>query len=104
MLRLLIDFGGDIEWPNNDGATLLCQAASAADANLTLELLLRLGADPNQTDNAGWSALHRAASCGYRRNVSELLRHGADPTMRTVHGLDVPQIADAAGHANIFSE
>ena len=43
--------------------------------------------------NEGWTAAHIAACWGYQRSLDLLLRHGADPYIPDVHGLNVWDVA-----------
>jgi uncharacterized protein len=62
------------------GAPLL-QAAQQGDTK-TLEAILSQGADANQRDAGGLTAIILAARAGSESSVEVLLRHGADPNMR----------------------
>ncbi|RWR73269.1 potassium channel AKT1-like protein [Cinnamomum micranthum f. kanehirae] len=63
----------------------LCFAAVRGD-NLLLHQLLKRGLDPNETDNSGRTALHKAASKGSLNCVVLLLDYGADPNNRDSEG------------------
>jgi hypothetical protein len=56
------------------------QASSEADVG-TMESLLRQGANPNQHDERGLTALILSARAGSVPAVQILLRHGADPNL-----------------------
>jgi ankyrin repeat protein len=59
-------------------ATLIPEAEAASpEALVTLDLLIRAGADMNST-TAGYAPLHMIAEKGWQTLVSELLRRGAD--------------------------
>ena len=59
----------------------LLQAARQGDTR-ALQALLSRGADPNQKDAGGLTALILSARAGAVPAVSTLLRHGADPNLR----------------------
>ncbi|KAL5976993.1 RAC-alpha serine/threonine-protein kinase [Asimina triloba] len=63
----------------------LCFAAVRGD-DLLLHQLLRRGLDPNESDNAGRTALHIAASKGSENCVLVLLDYGANPNSRDSEG------------------
>ncbi|XP_068651822.1 potassium channel AKT1-like [Aristolochia californica] len=63
----------------------LCFAALRGD-DLLLNLLLRRGLDPNESDSSGRTALHIAASRGSEGCVLILLDYGADPNSRDSEG------------------
>src|SRR5690606_24021467 len=94
-IELLVKHGALLELPNNQGITPLMAAAGLgasaidtrgdytapiADINAarTIELLVRLGANPDATDNSGRSALHGAASWGWNTAVQVLAEAGAN--------------------------
>ncbi|KAI1202452.1 ankyrin [Nemania serpens] len=109
LIALLIDAGAD---PNSrpDDAPLVYLVARNAGLTGALKILLEKGADPNQTNGGGQSALHVLAKpvpvgptnvTGYRPNESAirlLLQHGASasqpdengesPLHRAAYGLD----------------
>jgi ankyrin repeat protein len=58
-----------------------------------VEYLLDRGANINQIDNYGYTALHDAASAGNFEIVMCLLEHGADPDCKTVTGMTAAVIA-----------
>ena len=74
--------------------------ASSRDANPVLELLLDLGRDANEPDDAGWSALHHAASVGFVENAKTLLAHGADVCRPTSTGMTPAEVAEINGHVS----
>ena len=67
--QLAIDWGVDFERMDRDGAygcrsALTC--AIAKGSTLTLQVLLDNGADPNRTDDEGYTALDRLVMVGHR--------------------------------------
>ncbi|KAL9260330.1 Potassium channel AKT1-like protein [Drosera capensis] len=63
----------------------LCFAASRGDEPL-LQQLLKKGADPNELDSNGRTALHVAAARGKDTCVGILLEYGADPNVKDTEG------------------
>jgi len=53
----------------------------------SIELLLALGASPNQADQYGYTALHEAASLGFRNVVDILISARADINARDINGI-----------------
>ncbi|KAL6763750.1 hypothetical protein V8C86DRAFT_2489622 [Haematococcus lacustris] len=80
---------------DSHGNTLLSEAA-AGGACSTLQLLLRLGADPNSRGEFGRTPLWRAAFLGKAEVVLPLLEAGADPRLVNEGG-EAP--AHVAAHA-----
>jgi palmitoyltransferase ZDHHC13/17 len=62
---------------DNMGLTPLHWAAQQGD-EVSVEVLLKFGANPNAVDRNGLTALHWAASGGNRSCISQLLEAGAD--------------------------
>ncbi|HUO06960.1 MAG TPA: ankyrin repeat domain-containing protein [Phycisphaerae bacterium] len=58
---------------------MLAVMARRTDA---IRLLVESGANVNQTNGFGWTALHVAASTGDAYMVDLLLQHGADPNLK----------------------
>jgi ankyrin repeat protein len=62
--------------------------AAATDGNVDMvELLLELHADPNQQDQYHYSALHEAASLGFRDVIETLIQAGAEINARDINGI-----------------
>jgi hypothetical protein len=74
--RLLLAKGADAR-----AGCLLCDAAERGSEQ-TVDLLLEFGAEPDQEDTLGETALVKAARSGYEEVARTLLEHGADPYAR----------------------
>jgi ankyrin repeat protein len=72
MVRLLVNNGANINQGDKHGETVLHYAAAPAEEDLEmLELLLKLGANPNATANGGSTPLRRAVN---RTEIENVLR------------------------------
>lgn len=81
LAALLLEAGSD--------SPPLHAAALTEDATAMAELLSQ-GADPNEKDAAGWSALHFAATRNAPEIVTRLLEAGADPNGKLPRGGGTP--------------
>ncbi len=66
----------------------------------SVELLLELGAAPDQADQYAFTALHEAASVGYRDIVDILIGAKADMNARDVNGFTPLGYAMRLGNAD----
>ncbi|MCP3879975.1 MAG: ankyrin repeat domain-containing protein [Sulfitobacter sp.] len=106
-VRLLAEFGADVELLDGAGRSALSRAASAGDNSSELRMLLGVGAMVDAQDQSGWTVLHHASVHGYRSNVECLLEAGADRERETQHGLKGIDLAARNGHtrtATVLSE
>src|SRR6266850_603869 len=79
--RILLGAEADVnETRKKDRMTVLMVAAASGNEKFSV-LLLDKGANPNLTDESGYTALHYAASA--EKSVKALLAHGANPNVRT---------------------
>ena len=78
-------------------------AASAGGHPALVELLLKRGANPNATQEGGWTALHGAAQSGHREMVEALLAGGADVNLRASNQQTALDMALMKGHQDIAS-
>lgn len=71
----LLDSGANVSDPN-----LLIRACLNGDAEM-VRLLVLFGADPNASDNKGYTPLYAAAKTSLLEGVELLIKYGADPNM-----------------------
>ena len=81
---------------NESGSTPLQEAAITGQIDIILVLLAH-GAEPEQADHQGWTALHLAASNGQQHVVETLLQFGTR-SRRTEQGQTPRDLALANGH------
>lgn len=73
VLRCLLENGGDVNLPNRKGNTVLIMSSLFNHID-TVALELQKGADPNITNNDGWSPLMLACEKGNNEIIASLLR------------------------------
>ncbi|MBI4908462.1 MAG: ankyrin repeat domain-containing protein [Acidobacteria bacterium] len=83
--ELAIKHGGSINEARDEGKPLLNQMIRWGQLDQA-SWLLSMGADPNITDDRGWTALHQAAARGNARIIKALFDAGADRERKTVDG------------------
>lgn len=73
------------------------------DARGRLKLAIANGADVNERDENGYTALHGAAENNIVENVRLLLANGANPTATTRDGKTPLDFAKSAGHNEVVA-
>jgi ankyrin repeat protein len=68
-----------------------------------VELLVARGANPDQRDEQGATALALAAGMGFQEAVEVLLAAGADPNVRDLSGLTALDLAEEHGSHDIVA-
>jgi ankyrin repeat protein len=63
--------------------------------------LIAHGAEIDQQDNRGETALHIAALCGNEQIVELLIASGADRDVKNIHGENPEALASKAGYEKI---
>ncbi|KAM4860497.1 2-5A-dependent ribonuclease [Thomomys bottae] len=76
--------------------------AVQGEAMEELRRLLEGGADPNESEEWGWTPLHNAVQLGLEDMVRLLLRHGADPHRRKKNGATPFLMAAIAGDVHLL--
>ncbi len=90
----LIRQGADISQKPNNGMAALLVAANHDQLQLTVvDELLKRGANPNDANEDGTTALMLSAMKGHMEVVQRLLDHGADPSIRNRHGITAADYA-----------
>jgi ankyrin repeat protein len=75
VVKILLDYGAEVDSRSPDGRTPLMLAASKGNKEI-VNMLLQAGADPSLTDQSGATAESTAAAKGFRE-IAELLRSHA---------------------------
>lgn len=86
MAQLLMECGAAAMSTDQDSQKGPLEEAAAFGGYATVQLLLRMGADPNYRDRNGWSAIHWAAEEGHEEIVRLLLENGADVNAVSSYG------------------
>jgi len=103
---MLIEWGADINQPDEAGATALLLATSRSDSE-TIRYLLQHGADPNRgysrNINFGNTPLHVAAEADNLPVVTLLVEHGVDVNSRNGDNATALMPAVMLGHLEVVS-
>ncbi|MDA1325965.1 MAG: ankyrin repeat domain-containing protein [Proteobacteria bacterium] len=101
VIRLLLERGADINAKTKTGDTVLnITAQLKPDQIKRFETFVRLGADPNISDNKGLATLALAARAGIPAHLDTLLAAGAEIDAMDQKGLTALHHAAMAGSAN----
>ena len=106
MIRLILSRGGRATLADKRGYTALHWAVAQPPADSTSQLkcvrtLIDAGADANARNEHGITPLMNAAWFGCRDSVKELLRRGADSSIRDTKGKSASDLAIERGHKDI---
>jgi hypothetical protein len=88
MVKLLLDYGADIEATNSSGNTPLIIAASNSDNTDMIEFLLENGADATAVNKSKATAIHMAAEASNLKAVKILEKAGADIKAKDTYNED----------------
>jgi ankyrin repeat protein len=93
ILKLLLDNGAAADWTNpRDGRTAL-HVAAIYNRAAAAELLIRRGAKVAAVDRSGFTPFHLAVLRGSTEVAALLLKHKADPNLRTAESKGGPMFA-----------
>ena len=93
--------GTDIKLKTNDGQNCLHIAADNAHLSLCKTLIEEHNFDVLETDNDGWTALHKSAEKGNYELFQFLTDKGTDIQLKTKDGQNCLHIAAENGHLNL---
>lgn len=96
-----LDNGGDVDWADEQGVTLLMGASFSGHAHVVQLLLAHDASADEQMGVGGNAALTLAAANGHLDCVVQLLDAGADPRLTTHSGYSALKAADRNGHQEI---
>jgi ankyrin repeat protein len=99
ILQVLVDHGASVQRAGRNGTTPLAFAVRADKGNRVelVRWMLANGADVNQPDVNGQTALHVAAASGHAGVLQLLLDHAGDATLKDTQGRTPRDIALAKG-------
>ncbi len=86
VLENAIDAGANINLKSQKGGVSLLSNAAGAGHGLTVYMLLKKGANGNDVDDAGWSAMHFAASGGQNDVINMLTKFNVDLDLQNGDG------------------
>lgn len=85
-IEALVKMGVEVDQRDTLGDTALAMAISDGAGLETIDLLLRLGADPNAENESGETPFARSCSAGHLPAAKRLFRAGANPRHRDISG------------------
>ena len=101
IFQMLLDNGANLKLTNSQGTNPL-HIAAIIDHKAIVEYLLEEGKiQPNETDNAGNTPLHYAASSGATNSAKFLLLYGAKISIRNNDGNTPKQIAEQGKYTEV---
>ena len=102
MVRVLLDYGVDVNSRNEDGWTPLYYAPNSYSNDPgAARLLLDRGADPNLGAKDGQTPLHEALKYGWIEMARLLIEHGANVEVKGRRGKTALEIASEKQHDEI---
>jgi len=100
VVRVLLEFGADLEVKDLDGRTPLLRMSGRGDMELT-RILLEHGADTEARDKHGHTPLLQTSERGHVDLARVLLEHGADTEARDDGGHSPLHVASVKGHVEL---
>jgi ankyrin repeat protein len=99
IIKLLVEFGADVEGCFNDDMTALFNAAGHGNLDV-VKTLVECGANVNKAQKAG-TALHNASAYGHAQIVEFLIDRGADIKAVDEDGVSALQFALSNAHDEV---
>ena len=96
IVKVLLEFGADVNYKTEEGITALGRASVSGDSK-SVRLLLEHGADVNVRDNEGWTPLMIASNLGNKEVVKVLLEAGADVNIKNNENKTACDLAKGSG-------
>ena len=103
VLQAIIDHGGNVNTTDKENCTALMIACQNRYID-GIYVLLKAGADPNITDDIGWTCLMYAVDWGCNTDVLQsIIDHGAHVNATNLTNCTTLMIACAKGYMNVFN-
>ena len=100
IIKLLHEYGAQVDLQNNQGWTALMQASQNGRCEV-VRLLHEYGAQVDLQNNGGWSALMAASADGHCEVVKLLHEYGAHVDLQNNDGLSALMAASYCGHFEV---
>jgi ankyrin repeat protein len=98
-VKALIAAGADVNAAAKNGLKVAALHAAVAGRSMEIvKAVLEAGGDPNAQQQQGFRPMHEAGIKANRDLAEVLLKHGADPTLRSDDGKNAIDLAREKGH------
>ena len=105
VVEMLLKAGAKVDPFTEPSAQSALQHATYRNNFKLVKILVKAGADVNfqAVDKTGDTALHVAVSNGNIEIINYLLKHGANPTIKSEDGVTPLSLADEGGNKEVIS-